>query len=260
VLLRVLDDGVLEYAARIAAEDQHGIRLPLDLIDLAGEDLAPVGGCGHHARRHRGRQDPDPPARIDQRAEDVVAVVVERRILGEGTEREPRPLDLAAELDARLNDGLVDVERPLGRDDPVDALEVGEVTLDAVRIGHQDAHVDRVVRRGQDGQVGGGELSHPTILRTSSIVQSAPRNTTASLHAAGASLPPDGTPESRMTCPLHAAGSPIADERAATTGVPPLMLCSIWTLPSAYRRHSSSTRSPMAGTDEAGSVLLVPAA
>src|SRR5690606_5897457 len=137
---------------------------------------------------------------------------------------------------AGLRASAPDVEAargPLRAGEPVDPLQVRQVTLDAVRIGHQDAHVDRVVLRGQDGQVGGGEYPHPTNLRTSSIVQSAPRSTTASRHAAGASLPPDGTPESRMTCPLHAVGSPIAAVRAATTGAPPSIDCSICTEPSA---------------------------
>src|SRR5690606_17407651 len=74
---------------------------------------------------------------------------------------------------------------------------------------------------------------HGSHLRASSIVQSAPRTTTASLHAAGTSIEVDGTPESRMTCPLHAVGSRLTDERAATTGVPPSIDCSICTEPSA---------------------------
>src|SRR5690606_19465544 len=192
------------------------------------------------ARRHGRGQDPDPAPGVDQRGVAAVRPAVERTRLVERREAQAGPRDVSTDLDPRLHDRLVDVLAPFRAGDPVDPLQGRQVTLDAVRIGHQDAHVDRVVRRGQDGQVGGGELPHRTSLRTSSSVHEEPSRTRRS-------RPAWRPPLTVIVCDPHAAGSARGGEEATVSTGPPAMDWESEATPSRERVSISSTSCPATG-------------
>src|SRR5690606_29100803 len=102
----------------------------------------------------------------------------------------------------------------------------------SVRVLDPDPRMDGVLAATDEILHPRRQRPHATNLRIWSIVQPAPRSTTASRHAAGAGLAPFVRADRERTWLLHAAVSPTAADRADTVGVPPLIACSIWTEPS----------------------------